>query len=89
MDCSTYELDLSVYRFDLTRYLDGQPLQVCHGTACLNVGSHAMLSCPTARPLAQGCCVCWSMHGAEHRGNSLKQVYATGSLHAGNPVTPS
>ena len=29
VDCSTYELDLSVYRFDLTHYLDGQPLQVC------------------------------------------------------------
>ena len=28
VDCSTYELDLSVYRFDLTHYLDGQPLQV-------------------------------------------------------------
>lgn len=27
VDLSTYELDLSVSRFDLTRYLDGQPLQ--------------------------------------------------------------
>lgn len=27
VNLSTYELDLSVYRFDLTHYLDGQPLQ--------------------------------------------------------------
>ena len=27
VDLSTYELDLALSRFDLTRYLDGQPLQ--------------------------------------------------------------
>ena len=46
VDCSTYELDLSVYRFDLTHYLDGQPLQARDSTGSRHPTSSQSASMP-------------------------------------------
>ena len=73
VDCSTYELDLSVYRFDLTRYLDGQPLQVCRSTARLRPRNMPCFPRLTARPVSPLCCACWLLHRAEHLATACRK----------------
>ena len=91
VDLADYELPLSVYRFDLARYLAGQPLRIM-----MQVRARPQL-CAASRSDDRACCQSSGLHGARHdiehfgllrHNGTLLASVATKCLHEPHAVRP-